>query len=58
VRTLHEISDLVVEDESVQEAEDLKWNKRPLMNDQVVQLENFAPLKAKRYIHFLVVFIY
>ena len=50
MRTISEIGDLVVEDESVREVEDLKWYKRPLMNEQVVQLENFAPLKAKRYI--------
>jgi hypothetical protein len=51
VRTLSEISDLVVEDESVKEVEDLKWYKRTLMNDAIVHLESFAPLKAKRY-HF------
>lgn len=50
VRTLQELGDLVAEDDAtLKEAEDLKWYKRPLLNDQVVQLENFAPLKARRY---------
>lgn len=52
VRTLQDIGDLVVEDEGVNEAEEMKWNRRPLLGDfqNVVQLENFAPLKAKRFI--------
>lgn len=58
VRTLHDIENLVVEDASAQEVEDLKWYKRPLLNDQVVQLENFAPLKSKRYYIFCIPFVF
>lgn len=51
VRTLQDVGDLMVQDETPAEVEDLQWYKRPLLGDpqNVVQLENFAPLKATRY---------
>ncbi len=49
VRTLREIGDLIVEDEGAAEIEDTKWYKRPLLGEQLIFLESFAPLKAKRF---------